>query len=44
MRRSLLARPVVAAERSARWVTGMEAATAAGRFSYAVNRVICVCE
>ena len=44
MREWFLARPAVAEERFARWVAEMEAATAAGRFFYAVNRVICVCE
>jgi hypothetical protein len=34
----------VTAGRFARWVAEMEAATVAGRFFYAVNRVICVCE
>jgi ubiquinone/menaquinone biosynthesis C-methylase UbiE len=44
MRRWFLARPTVAEKRFGRWVAEMEAATTAGRFFYAVNRVICVCE
>jgi arsenite methyltransferase len=41
MRRWFAARPVVTGERLARWAAELEAATAAGRFFYAVNRVIC---
>jgi ubiquinone/menaquinone biosynthesis C-methylase UbiE len=44
MRLWFAARPTVSAERFARWVAAMEAATATGRYFYAVNRVICVCE
>jgi SAM-dependent methyltransferase len=43
MRRWFLARPAVSKERFALWVTEIEAASAAGRFFFAVNRVICVC-
>jgi len=43
MRQWFASKPVVAPERFERWVAEIEAAAAARRFFYAVNRVICVC-